>query len=271
MREMVPTASVLLLPLCAVLTLPSPSAIANVFIGADFCFPVNRTIEQQHEVVLEMKSPINLKIMVWDSKQPYRPDIHPSYRGRVLCLKRGGVLVSNVSLDDSGIYEIIIRDFLRSNESHLVDLRVFDPVSQPMVKMAGDCSANVSLSCSASKGTNATIYWRKRLEPNITYNGSVLLLNRGRGGQAAEYECVAENPISQEISRPQQPCQENPDRDRIWLILPVIVVAVLVIICCCYQKWWKTTLRTTWSSIAAFTQGSDPDSPVKDGILPSGA
>uniref|UniRef100_A0A4W3GSX2 Ig-like domain-containing protein n=1 Tax=Callorhinchus milii TaxID=7868 RepID=A0A4W3GSX2_CALMI len=77
-------------------------------------------------------------------------------------------------------------------------------VSQPIVRVS-DGFTNVTLNCSVSKGTGIAYYWKKATyldSENFTSSGSVLVVKSGCEEQAVGYSCVAENPISQQISLP---------------------------------------------------------------------
>ncbi|XP_067898123.1 uncharacterized protein [Heterodontus francisci] len=73
-----------------------------------------------------------------------------------------------------------------------------EPVSQPALKIVGDClTPNIILSCSVSKGTNVTFHWRKESSGAIdgAYNRTDLVIDRGNEQEQHVYRCIAENPI----------------------------------------------------------------------------
>ncbi|XP_072329310.1 hepatic and glial cell adhesion molecule-like [Scyliorhinus torazame] len=121
----------------------------------------------------------------------------------------GSVVLRNIQINDSGIYEIEINYYgqeLKNSDKVGFELLVFEPVSQPDVKIFGDCTTpNITLSCSVSNGTNVTFHWRKESLSRTTddaFNGTQLVINHGNEEEQHVYWCIAENPVSDAKSDP---------------------------------------------------------------------
>uniref|UniRef100_A0A4W3HFA2 Hepatocyte cell adhesion molecule-like n=1 Tax=Callorhinchus milii TaxID=7868 RepID=A0A4W3HFA2_CALMI len=199
----------------------SLNIVKNVAVKGDVLFPVrHRSRDEKYEVTLRKKWPVALKILGWNSELMVRPlTVHPYYTARVHLIKAGIVQFRDVFLNDSGVYELTtdyLGPVLRNNNRDVFEVRVFEPVSQPIIRVS-DAFTNVTLNCSVSKGTGIAFYWKKTTyleSENFTSSGSVLVVKSGCEEQAFEYSCVAENPISQQTSVPVtiKLCAESQDR-----------------------------------------------------------
>ncbi|XP_067884133.1 SLAM family member 9-like [Heterodontus francisci] len=207
--------------LCSAATSAPLNSVANLRTGEDVRFPINYHSDEKYEVTFRRRSPISLKILAWNSEQPDRPyRIHPYYTQRVQFHRDGFIELQSVHLDDEGVYEIqtdYLGRQLRNNNQDLFELHVFEPVSQPLVVITGNCSSNRKLNCSISRGTKVTCRWQSQSVDgvsNYTFHGAVLQLGNLRGQEPHTYTCIVENPVSEESSEPVTAELCDGDQDR---------------------------------------------------------
>ncbi|XP_067898122.1 hepatic and glial cell adhesion molecule-like isoform X1 [Heterodontus francisci] len=188
-----------LFTVCGAVTLVTPNTATEVTVGEQVLFCVNQ--QGQYDVTF-CSTPPPAIIAVWAINNSMGPKtIHPLYEGRLQWNMSGSVVLYNAQINDSGIYEIEISYYsteLKSSDTERFELRVFEPVSQPALKIVGDClTPNIILSCSVSKGTNVTFHWRKESSGAIdgAYNRTDLVIDRGNEQEQHVYRCIAENPI----------------------------------------------------------------------------
>ncbi|XP_041068143.1 SLAM family member 7-like [Carcharodon carcharias] len=223
--------------LCGAALSASPISVTNLRVGVDVRFPINYHSDGQYEVTFKRKSPVGLKVLAWNSENPETPyRIHPQYIQRVRFYRDGFVEIQDVQFDDEGVYEIqtdYLGDQLRVNDQDLFELRVFEPVSQPMVVITGNCNLN----CSASSGTDVTCRWKRQSADGIgddTFYGAVLPLGNMSELQSHTYRCIAENPVSVEMSGPltMEMCDGDGDRGPrnrwIFFLVPAFSLVILV-------------------------------------------
>ncbi|XP_078066244.1 hepatic and glial cell adhesion molecule-like [Mustelus asterias] len=126
-------------------------------------------------------------------------------------------MLYNVQVNDTGEYEIHI-DYhgteLEKHDESTFNLQVFEPVSQPVTVILGNClcSPNITLSCSVSNGTNYFIHWQKVSLSGVlneTYDGTVLVIDCVTEEEQHVYRCIAANAISNATSHPVTVSQSN--------------------------------------------------------------
>ncbi|XP_078394326.1 hepatic and glial cell adhesion molecule-like isoform X1 [Cetorhinus maximus] len=223
--------------LCGAELSASPRSVTNLRVGEDVRFPINHRSDGQYEVTFKRKSPVGLKVLAWNSENPETPyRIHPQYRDRVRFQRDVFVEMQGVRFDDEGVYEIqtdYLGNQLRVNDQDLFELRVFEPVSRPMVVITGNCNLN----CSAPRGTGVTCRWKRQSADGVgddTFYGAVLPLGNMSELEPHTYRCIAENPVSVEMSGPLTMGLCNGDQDRgprnhwIFFLVPALSLVILV-------------------------------------------
>ncbi|XP_042200771.1 hepatocyte cell adhesion molecule-like isoform X3 [Callorhinchus milii] len=203
--------------LCARLGSPAvwaiPDTVTNLSVGQDVQFPVIHDNNMKYEVTARRESPYSIKILGWNSDQPFSIGnahiVHPLYRDRVQLTVNGSLLLKNVHMEDSAEYRIqtnYLGAVLRQRDQLTFHLKVFEPVAQPVVKVTTNCSVPAAtLTCSAPNGTNPLLHWEKVLGfagNTVVYNGTTLHLSNVTGRERDSYTCVAHNPVSQTASEP---------------------------------------------------------------------
>ncbi|XP_078064782.1 SLAM family member 9-like [Mustelus asterias] len=203
---------------CAVIS-ASLNSVTNLRVGDDIRFPLPQLASEKQEVTFKRRSPVDFKILAWNSETPERPyRIHPRYSQRVQYQPGGFTQIRNVTLSDEGVYELrtdYLGERLRDSHYSVFELRVFEPVSRPMVVVSSNCTMN----CSHSGGKQVTCRWRGRTTDgfrNYTFRGAVLQLRNRSQAEFLTYTCIVENPVSWKISQPVTPqlCTVNPARSR---------------------------------------------------------
>ncbi|GCB83860.1 hypothetical protein scyTo_0024204, partial [Scyliorhinus torazame] len=222
---------------CRAMTTASLNSVINLRVGDDIRFPVDSHSGVKYEVTFKRKSPVNIKILAWNSERPEKPyRIHPHYTHRVQFQPGGFIEIQNAVLVDGGEYEVqadYLGSRLRSNDYDRFELRVFEPVSQPVVAIGRDCTLN----CSYARGTQVTCYWKRQSADGVgssTFRGA--LLQRGNTSELGilTYTCIVENPISVEISEPFTLGQCVGDRPRgprnYWMVFLAPAVSLATIL-----------------------------------------
>ncbi|XP_078065171.1 hepatic and glial cell adhesion molecule-like isoform X2 [Mustelus asterias] len=186
-----------------------PDTVTNVTAGEQVLFPVQYQGTDPYDVNFSLKFPVPFKILKWKSNKPEKLDIvHLLYQHRV-GIYGGFVVLNDVHVHDTGEYEIHI-DYngseLKNRDQITFRMHVFEPVSQPVTVILGNCvnSPNITLSCSVSRGTNYTIRWEKMSLSGVlneTY-GTVLVIDCATEVEQHVYRCIAENPVSNATSDP---------------------------------------------------------------------
>ncbi|XP_072428971.1 SLAM family member 5-like isoform X1 [Chiloscyllium punctatum] len=201
------TTVVHLFALCESL-LSVPDTITNATTGEKVLFPLQYQGSDQYDVTFSLRFPLSFKIFTWKSSNPEKLHIvHPLYRYRVE-IHASFVVLYNVQVNDTGEYEIHIDYFgteLKNRDQSIFRIQVFEPVSQPLIKIHDNCvnSPNITLSCSVSKGTNVTIYWEKMSLSGVCskiHAREALVIDCVSEKEQHEYRCIAENPVSNATS-----------------------------------------------------------------------
>ncbi|XP_078420630.1 cell adhesion molecule CEACAM21-like isoform X2 [Cetorhinus maximus] len=227
-----------LFTVCGAVTLATPNTTTQVTVGEQVLFLVNIQGGDSYDVRFHSKTPPTI-IAVWTINNTVHPkSTHPLYEGRVQWNESGSVVLYNVQVNDSRKYKLEINHQsteLKNDDEESFELLVFEPVSQPAVKIIDDCTTpNITLSCSIFKGTNVTFQWRKEsLSGAIdgAFNGTQLVIDRDNEEEQHVYRCIAENPVSNAKSDPvrPKPCHGN-NYVLFWIIL-LGLIPVLVWVC----------------------------------------
>ncbi|XP_067850806.1 SLAM family member 7-like [Heptranchias perlo] len=225
-----------LLTVCGAVTQAIPGTITTVAVGDEVHFSVNNQGRDQDEVTFRIKFPVTTKIVGWTSEKSH--SIHPLYKDRIQIQGGSFVILYNVQVNDTGEYEIefnYYRTELVSSNRNIFKLHVFEPVSQPVAVIIGNCSTpNITLSCSVSKGTNVTFYWQKYHLPgasNRIHNGAILVINHVNEEEQRAYRCVTENPVSNATSNPviTELCNGNdPKGTDLWVVMLIRSMVIFI-------------------------------------------
>ncbi|XP_038672491.1 hepatocyte cell adhesion molecule-like isoform X2 [Scyliorhinus canicula] len=229
-----------LLTLCK--TEISANTVINAAVGEQVLFPVHNQCGAVSEVTFLSKSPINTKLASWSFNTS---DKQPLYENRLKRSRNGSVMLHNVQIHDTKLYQIEIECYstaMTAARQQLIDLRVFEPVSKPLVTTT--CSTiNATLSCTVSNGTNVTFHWGKQSLSgaiNRIHNGTELIIDIVNEQEQFIYKCVAENPVSNATSVPwtMKECNKEPSKACILLGISIASVWLLVLVliaCICYK------------------------------------
>ncbi|XP_078058838.1 hepatic and glial cell adhesion molecule-like, partial [Mustelus asterias] len=241
-----------LLTLCETEITAVPDTTTNAIVGEQVLFPVHNQCTALYEATFFIKSPIHTKLASWGFN-PF--DKRPLYENRLQRSVNDSVKLLNVQITDTKLYQIEINCFDKSKTAareQLFDLQVFEPVSKPRTKIT--CStANVSLSCEVSNGTNVTFHWEKLSLSgaiNGTYDGPDLVIDHANEEEQYWYKCIAENPVSNATSDPWtiKECKRKPFKELKILLSISVVLIVLVLIVYFYKI--KRTARDKGSNTA---------------------
>ncbi|XP_067829920.1 hepatic and glial cell adhesion molecule-like isoform X1 [Heptranchias perlo] len=209
---------------CVALGRPTPvpvTLIVNTRIGETARFPINHHSNEKYEVSFRRRFLVVFKILVWKSDHPAKAYIvHPRHAGRVAVYGKDSVLLRDAQFNDSGIYEIhtdYLGTELRNNDWERFDLRVFEPVCQPIV-ITSCTASSLHLNCSVSTGTNVTFRWERQSDPAVNatiYEGATLELNNMTDTERDTYTCIVSNPVSVGCSYPVTagPCSGSRDTE----------------------------------------------------------
>ncbi|XP_078065179.1 cell adhesion molecule CEACAM21-like [Mustelus asterias] len=220
-----------LFTVCGALTLATPSTTTQATVGEHVLFHVNIRDGASYDLSFRSKSPSAI-IALWAINNTVElKSIHSLYKGRAQWNMSGSVMLHNVQINDSRGYETEINYYgteLESSDIESFELSVFEPVSQPDVKIIGNCTTpNTTLNCSVSNGTNVTFHWRKETlsgiigsafnGTNVTFhwrketlsgiigsafNGTQLVIDLHNEEKQHVYRCMVENPVSRAESEP---------------------------------------------------------------------
>ncbi|XP_038671336.1 uncharacterized protein LOC119975618, partial [Scyliorhinus canicula] len=228
-----------LFTVCGAVTLASPNTITEVTVGEQVLFHVNIQGEASYDVTFRSKAP-NAILAAWMiNNNVSSVNMHSLYEGRLQWNMNGSVVLLNIQINDSGPYEIEIHYYsqeLKNSDIEGFELLVFEPVSQPDVKIFGDCTTpNITLSCLVSNGTSVTFHWRKESLSGTTdgtFNGTQLAINHGNEEEQHVYWCIAENPVSNAKSNPVrlELCNGN-NGGLYWTILLSLLIPVSLCVC----------------------------------------
>uniref|UniRef100_A0A4W3J5U7 Allergin-1-like n=1 Tax=Callorhinchus milii TaxID=7868 RepID=A0A4W3J5U7_CALMI len=218
-----------------------PTTVIHIPVGEHVLFPVTFHDNVQYEVTIRRRSPLSIKILGWrpsSSEKPYI--VHPLYQRRIEIYLKRYVMLKNLLIADSGEYEIQTNYFeavLKNRDQSIFNLQVYEPVSQPVVTIHGNCGTadNITLRCSVSNGSNVMFHWEKDyLSINDTY-ATELVIDCINAKEHDTYKCIAKNPISNASSNPvSSGCFDGNDstdnsRHRIVLVLVSLLIAILAI------------------------------------------
>ncbi|XP_041038863.1 uncharacterized protein LOC121275385 isoform X2 [Carcharodon carcharias] len=234
---------------CGKALLAKPDTITITAVGEQVLFPIRYQGRDQYDVTFTLRVPLALKILMWKSNNLEKPRIvHPLYQHRV-GIHSDFVILNNVHVNDTGEYEMYIDYYgieLKNRDESTFRMQVFEPVSQPVIVILGNCvsSPNITLSCSVSKGTNATIHWEKVSLSGVlneTYDVTVLVIDCVSEEKQHAYRCTAENPVSNATSNRvtvnlNNGANPTGKRNYLMVLIPVALAVLALIIVC----FWKT-------------------------------
>ncbi|XP_067850805.1 SLAM family member 5-like isoform X2 [Heptranchias perlo] len=221
--------------------LASPDTITNATAGECVLFPTEHQGKDQYEVTFRLRFPLAFKILAWKSNIPEKLHIvHPLYEHRVE-IDRGSMVLCNVQVNDTGEYKMEIDYYgteLKNRVESTFRVQVFEPVSQPVTVILGNCmnAANITLSCSVSKGTNAMIHWEKVSLSGVikeTYHGIVFVIDCVTDEEQHVYRCIAENPVSNATSNQvtadiHNGTNPNGKRNCLMVLVPVVLLMAVL-------------------------------------------
>uniref|UniRef100_UPI00398F43AB SLAM family member 5-like isoform X1 n=1 Tax=Pristiophorus japonicus TaxID=55135 RepID=UPI00398F43AB len=237
-----------LLTLCGTEISAVHYTIINVVVGEKVMFPVHNQCGAQYEVSFLSKFPTHTKLASWGLTES---DGHPLYKDRLERSTNDSLVLHNVQVNDTKLYGIQFECYstkIAETKEELFDLRVFEPVSKPVMTITGSCSTpNITLSCSVFKGTNVTFHWEKQSlsgAVNGTYDGSELVIDHVSEQEQYMYRCTAKNPVSNAISDPWTTEQCNSYHSkiqkRLWIMYTtaatVLLFVLILLVYICYKR-----------------------------------
>ncbi|XP_073465212.1 SLAM family member 6-like [Aquarana catesbeiana] len=191
------------------------------------------------------------------TKPQESPEIyHNEYKGRLSSTSDGSLIITELRLDDQGIYRTQSLD----TETKTCDyhLTVFSNLTAENVTINSNVTDNktceVSLTCLVDSvdGRNMTIIWRSLNSSNVTQTENIVFVPPSNINFT--YICTAMNPVSN-VSKNVVPwlyCNNGMDRENtpkedysmVNLIRLVISGCVLLISCCIFIHHMKTEVIT---------------------------
>ncbi|GCB68932.1 hypothetical protein scyTo_0013896 [Scyliorhinus torazame] len=260
-----------LLTLCKTEIPAVPNTVINAAVGEQVLFPVHHPCGAMYEVTLLSKSPIHSKLASWNFNTS---DNQPLYENRLKRSRNGSVMLHNVQINDTRLYEIQIDCYsttMTATRKQSFDLRVFEPVSKLLVTIT--CSnINVTLSCTVSNGTNVTFHWEKQSLSgaiNRIHNGAELVIDIVNEQEQFIYKCVAENPVSNATSAPWTMKECNKEPSKVCILLGISVASLwllflVLIALICYKM--KRTASDKGCN-AALQMRNEETSYLRDGTI----
>ncbi|XP_067898136.1 SLAM family member 5-like isoform X2 [Heterodontus francisci] len=235
-----------LLTLCGSEISAVPNSIINAIVGEQVLFPVHNHCGAQYEVTFLTKSPTHAILATWGFN---KSDKHPLYENRLERSTKDSVVLYKVQINDTKLYGLQVECYSKTmteTNERLFDLRVFEPVSKPVLTITAKSSTpNITLSCSVSKGNNVTFHLSQSLSGaiNRTSDGEELVIDHFSEQEQYVYICTAENPVSNATSDPwtRQQCNGNNSGDHklLWNIptiaAPVLLLVLALILYICYK------------------------------------
>ncbi|XP_056619512.1 uncharacterized protein si:dkeyp-97a10.3 [Triplophysa dalaica] len=159
-----------------------------------------------------------ITLALWGNGQPFVPV--SEYQGRI-SVTATQLKIANSQLRDSGNYTVSVEPSPGTGlgiGTRSVQLKVFDAVngvslSMPGVPLEG---RNVTLRCSWSAGTDATVVWGKEgvalsSDTRINISAGSLVINPARRDDAGEYTCTVSNPVSARTTKANLSVYYGPD------------------------------------------------------------
>ncbi|XP_072894574.1 SLAM family member 6-like [Hemitrygon akajei] len=129
--------------------------------------------------------------------------LHPVYKDRLYWSANGSLVLSNVQVNDSNLYETQI-DCSMTTTKKIYDLRVFEPGLKPVITQIWKCpSPNITLSCSVSNGANVTFHWEILFlseNSSRTFDGPELVVNHENEWKQHTFRCIVKNRVSKASS-----------------------------------------------------------------------
>ncbi|XP_078266121.1 SLAM family member 9-like [Rhinoraja longicauda] len=263
-----------------------PETITNTITGQTVMFPIeHQGKEEQYIVTFELKSPRLLKFFKWHSSDPGKLYLVQSGYEHRATIENGSVVLNNVQVNDSGVYQMRIDYYgseLKNHDRSTFRIHVFDPVSQPAVKriIHGQNAPNITLNCIVRNEEAVTIYWEKIfLSGGIkeTNAGPILVVGCATEGEQYKYRCIVKNPVSNASSSEVSvnKCNIgnlNGKKNHLMILIPLgMLVGIILIYLCrlCYKSKYccsggrrgmqLSTLHQDSSDAAQPEEGSRPE------------
>ncbi|XP_055078725.1 uncharacterized protein LOC117369466 isoform X2 [Periophthalmus magnuspinnatus] len=119
------------------------------------------------------------------------------YTNRLHWSSTGHFTLSDLQKNDSGVYAI---DSKKGNVFYkLYELKVYDPVSRPVVSCVNVSADICTLQCSVTLTEQTTLSWFRGEQPVDSSSSAVQLLTVQLRKNTPEYKCVAQNPADKKI------------------------------------------------------------------------
>ncbi|XP_051873752.1 uncharacterized protein LOC127571436 [Pristis pectinata] len=190
------------LTLCGAEISAGSGTVIDAVAGQEVQFPVDNQCEDQYDVTFRLLSPGIVAVLALRGTDGSERR-HPVYEDRLYWSATDSPVLSNVRVTDSKRYSIQIDCYSphinSSISAKVFELRVFEPVSKPVITKTGNClSPNITLSCSVSNATNVTFCWEiLSLSGNITtFDGPELVINHVNEWEQYIFRCTAKNRVS---------------------------------------------------------------------------
>ncbi|XP_051873746.1 T-lymphocyte surface antigen Ly-9-like isoform X1 [Pristis pectinata] len=246
MKMMAVLSALHFLTLCGTEISARPGTVIDAVAGQEVQFPVDNQCEDRYEVTFRLLSSVVAVLASRGTDGSERR--HPVYEDRLYWSATDSPVLSNVRVTDSKRYGIQLSCYdpnATDPNEEIFDLRVFEPVSKPVIKKTGNCSSpNITLSCSASSGTNVTICWEilSLSGDSRTFDGPELVINHVNEWQQYTLRCTAKNRVSNASSEQNKTdrCNRNnfprTGQKLLWFsTAPILLLTLILIIFICYK------------------------------------
>lgn len=140
------------------------------------------------------------KIVEWESNTPEPHYFKSKFKGRVKLDRDGTLHIYKVQKEDNSTYLLKVLKEAGTEEERKIFLRVFDPVSKPVINITKIKEVNnscyLNLLCVAwGQSLNYTWYWDSGLSPK-ELQSSELVITVKPENYSKFYTCQVSNPVS---------------------------------------------------------------------------